>query len=533
MIKATALRTLGDHALADEVTQDTLIALARKARRIRLQDGGNLGPWLHRVAVFECQNARRKEERMKRKLQVARQSLESVNDQDDDALAWSRAVPILDAAIDALPAKERKAVVLRFFENRRFRDIGFALGGMSPDAVRMVTNRALVRLSKTLTRKGVAISAAALAAGLGSVGTSSVLATGSVSVGHEMVADVLRGSAERNEFSITALMDLDWAVRVAAFSVGLGIPVALSSFDSRSQTTTIAASAAISSSDTGVVVAQELAGRRWQTRPRADLGQDALHQLLRQIATLEDEYQDPVSLSEAMQTAMDLNPDQFQVVWEAVLKEEPPALLTDTIVARWAELDPLVALEATAAVDDGLKQARIVMKTWYQSDEEAAARFFESQPSEFYDHARSWFWHTMAEVDPDLGLRKNADRARNDLACFHYHYELLVGWFQSHDIPFNKTLQKRPLGYYPSHDSARTAFQELPALTAEQFIGPLEFLAGFYWDVEIRDSYLEPLMTSLPPAGERRALVEWVRASPVLPEDLRAAILGRAELKKP
>lgn len=327
MIKATAIRTLGDHTLADEVTQDTLIALARKARRIRLHDGQNLGPWLHRAAVFESQNARRKEQRMKKKLQVVRQTLESANDQEDyDALAWSNAVPILDVAIDALPEKERKAIVLRFFENLRFRDIGIALGGMSPDAVRMLTNRAIASLSRTLTRKGVTITAPAIAAGLES-GKSSISAANSVLVDHEMIATVLRGSAERSGFFLTAFMGMDWAVRAAAFCVGLGIPVAYSGFDSRSQTTTIAAPAALSPSDTGVLVPQELDRRLRQIRPRAGVGQESLNRLLKQIATLEDEYQDPASLSEAMQTAMGLHSDQFQVVWEAVLKEEPPALL--------------------------------------------------------------------------------------------------------------------------------------------------------------------------------------------------------------
>ena len=435
MIRATAFRTLADPALVDEVTQDTLVALARKARRIRLQDGQNLGPWLHRVAVFESQNTRRKERRrMKRKLQVVRRALESARDQDSDDPSWSDAVPILDVAINALPEKERQAIVMRYFENVRFREIGIALGGMSPDAVRMVTNRAVARLSRTLTRKGVTITAPAIAAGLES-GRSSISAASSVSVDQEMVATVLRASAERCGFSFTAFMGMDWTVRVAAFGVGLGMPFAYSGLHSKSQTTTLAAPAAVSS-NTEVFISQESDSRPKPIRPRAGAEQEALDRLLKHIATLEDEYQDPASLSEAMQTALGLHPNQFQVVWEAVLKEEPPALLTDTIVARWAELDPLLAWETTAALDDGLKQASVVLETWYQSDEETASSFFESQPFEFFDNARIWFWHAMARVDPDLGLRKNAIRARTDSAACTHHYRLLLGWFQFHNIRY-------------------------------------------------------------------------------------------------
>ncbi|MCB1099643.1 MAG: hypothetical protein KDN22_28995 [Verrucomicrobiae bacterium] len=414
------------------------------------------------------------------------------------------------------------SIILRFFENMKFRDIGYLLGGMSSDAVRMLTNRAVVTLAKKLSRRGVVISSAAIVPGLVGIGAAGISAVSSASIGNKVIQQAIVSKA--GAYSFLAASGVEWAMRGAAFCLGLGVPVAFSGFDPRSAATGLNLTPEFALSSAGHQV------------PRVNLVQyqsgvtsddDALNRLLRQIATLEDDYQDPATLSEAMQTTMTLDQEQFPVVWEAVLKAQPPVILIDTIVAAWAEQDPIVAFETVALVNDGLKQARIAMQTWYQFDEEEAARYFGSLEPEFFDGAREWFWHSMAQVDPGLGLQRNAGRARSVAAAgpFINHYTLLQGWFKAYEIPFLQThVGKRPKGYYPLHQQVEDAIGALPILTAEQFIGPLEFVAGI-GDVELRRSYLEKWMPKAPPGLERGDLIHWVTASPVFPEDLRVTIL--------
>ena len=75
---------------------------------------------------------------------------------------WTEAAPLLDEAIDALPASDRDALVLRFFEQKDFRSVGQALG-MSDDSAQKKVSRALEKLRQMLARKGVVSPVGALA----------------------------------------------------------------------------------------------------------------------------------------------------------------------------------------------------------------------------------------------------------------------------------------------------------------------------------------------------------------------------------
>jgi hypothetical protein len=76
---------------------------------------------------------------------------------------WHETAPLLDAAMDSLPAEDRDALVLRFFEWRDFRAVGQALG-VSDDTAQKRVTRALEKLRGLLTRRGVTSSGAALSA---------------------------------------------------------------------------------------------------------------------------------------------------------------------------------------------------------------------------------------------------------------------------------------------------------------------------------------------------------------------------------
>ena len=85
----------------------------------------------------------------------------------DPAADWERLRPTIDDAIQELGERDREAVLLRFFENRPFAEIGAVLR-VSEDAARMRVERALDRLRDAFARRGVTSTGTALAAILAS-----------------------------------------------------------------------------------------------------------------------------------------------------------------------------------------------------------------------------------------------------------------------------------------------------------------------------------------------------------------------------
>jgi hypothetical protein len=91
-----------------------------------------------------------------------------LNEPEPDA--WPQIAPVLDEAMSELRERDRSAIMLRFFENKNLREVGAAMGG-SEDAAKKRVNRALEKLRKFFTKRGVTFSAAAIA---GAVSANSV-----------------------------------------------------------------------------------------------------------------------------------------------------------------------------------------------------------------------------------------------------------------------------------------------------------------------------------------------------------------------
>ncbi len=158
-----ALRQLGaDAHLADDVVQSVFILLAEKSRT--LLGHPSLAGWLHTATRFKVAHARRAEHR--RAVREHAAQLMSELTREPPAADWDRIRPILDNVLLELSAADREAVLLRYFANLGFAEIGARLQTTEDTAHKRV-ERALDRLRERLARRGIKSTAVALATLLG------------------------------------------------------------------------------------------------------------------------------------------------------------------------------------------------------------------------------------------------------------------------------------------------------------------------------------------------------------------------------
>jgi RNA polymerase sigma factor (sigma-70 family) len=157
LVYSVAIRvTCGNSQLAEDIGQTVFSDLSRKAPTLSPET--MLGGWLHRHTCFVAATVMRGERRrQERESHVAQ--MNAIENDGEDYLA--RVAPVLDDAINQLDSEDRSAILMRYFEERNLRSIGEAIG-TTDNAARMRVARALERLQKLLTQRGVTISASAL-----------------------------------------------------------------------------------------------------------------------------------------------------------------------------------------------------------------------------------------------------------------------------------------------------------------------------------------------------------------------------------
>lgn len=161
LVFAVARRQVGGDAhLAQDVTQRVFTDLARKAASLAEREV--LGGWLFRSAQFAASDVVRAERR-RRAREVEAQIMHETNQAPAAAGEWEKLRPMLDEAVGALGARERDALVLRFFEGRAWAEVGARLQ-VSEDAARRRCERALEKLRGLLAKRGITSTSAALGA---------------------------------------------------------------------------------------------------------------------------------------------------------------------------------------------------------------------------------------------------------------------------------------------------------------------------------------------------------------------------------
>ena len=414
LVYGVAARRAGT-AAADEITQNVFAILAKKASAIDASRG--LGAWLHKATQQEAANAARKDQRRHRAMQRYTESL------TDDPTPDAELLPVLDDALASLGRDERELIIMRFFEACTFREIGQRLGA-SEDAGRKRVSRALEKLSSAMRHHGTGrvVPAATLAALLGNAlnttAPASTMSACSASTTSALVASKL---AFASSLALVAAVPVALQWRASATS------------EKRAQ-------AALESEFVRPIDGAEVAAAVAPVIPKGGVDLAALAESL----TLIRRGGEPAKLLLDLQAQMfALGETDLPAVGD-MLASAPNADYLRPVIssyfARWAEIDPVAAIEETKAerwltdwVDPGRPRgspwshlsdssvvrfatlagdARVkVAETWAARDLEAAVAWCREHDSDVLSpFVRQQVFRKWAAEDPVAALAAGKDR---------------------------------------------------------------------------------------------------------------------------
>jgi RNA polymerase sigma factor (sigma-70 family) len=159
LVYSAALRQVnGDAHFAQDVAQTVFTDLARKAASLAHRE--SLTGWLYTSAHFAAAKTVRTENR--RRDREEKFMREPTNDrgmsvppvQSAPETDWENLRSMLDAAMHELKETDREAVLLRYFENRPFAEVGAKLV-LNENAARMRVERALEKLREIFAKRGI------------------------------------------------------------------------------------------------------------------------------------------------------------------------------------------------------------------------------------------------------------------------------------------------------------------------------------------------------------------------------------------
>jgi RNA polymerase sigma-70 factor (ECF subfamily) len=144
-VLALATRMTGSHAEADDVAQEALLRVWTRGSLWR-PGSAKFGTWLHRVTMNLCID------RLRRRTFQPIEDAETLPDQSSDPASDAESSELkraVEAALDALPGKQKAAIVLCHYEGFTGKEAA-AILGISVLAVQSLLVRARSTLRQTL-----------------------------------------------------------------------------------------------------------------------------------------------------------------------------------------------------------------------------------------------------------------------------------------------------------------------------------------------------------------------------------------------
>ena len=223
LVYSVALRCTRNPGDAQDVAQTVFITLARKASG--LSSKTILTGWLYETTRFTALNFLTGQTRRQIREQKA-----SMQPNPNDANVWELLAPHLEEAMGQLATRDRTLLALRFYENKTGVEAA-ALLGIKEDAAYKRTNRALEKLRSIFAKRGVALTATAIA--------SAVAANAVKAAPTGLAATIAAGTLATTSITTTAItMTLLQKIAVTAaiaISASAGIYEAKQAADARTQ----------------------------------------------------------------------------------------------------------------------------------------------------------------------------------------------------------------------------------------------------------------------------------------------------------
>ncbi|HEY1121505.1 MAG TPA: sigma-70 family RNA polymerase sigma factor, partial [Haloferula sp.] len=130
-VHAVARRVTGNDELARDAAQLTFVKLARDAARVPRTL--SLSAWLHRISRCAAVDLVRTEDRRRKREQLAQRHA-PMNAESTPEPEWERLAPVIDEAVDSLPAADRELVLAKYYRNESFSGIAARFGWTEANA---------------------------------------------------------------------------------------------------------------------------------------------------------------------------------------------------------------------------------------------------------------------------------------------------------------------------------------------------------------------------------------------------------------
>ncbi|PCJ51914.1 MAG: hypothetical protein COA79_25080 [Planctomycetota bacterium] len=150
MVYSVCYRVLNRGDLAEEASQATFLSLIEK--KDKLVGGPSMIGWLHRVAYLSSLWLR-KQENIRKKKEKGFKSQPS-NQIPEQKMEESELHAFVDEAIQSLPSKYKDPLLMKFYENKTYREIGVSFK-TTEESVRKRVNRGLEKMKVFLKKRDI------------------------------------------------------------------------------------------------------------------------------------------------------------------------------------------------------------------------------------------------------------------------------------------------------------------------------------------------------------------------------------------